>query len=168
MKPKESIYQMLKDLVAKTVVNEPSSVSAKVFGSLLIALSGCILYLDKVFKYLDIEFVIPNKFVEAGIVFQTFIWLWSQTLAPILIISGAMFRPYKLSYLIPLFCYSLQLYLLAFDTRVVDDTYIGLYAFGTFVLILSVILGIKWLLHNLFQRKLASIKQELKEKIKNA
>ncbi len=168
MKQKESIYQMLKDLVAKTVVDKPNSISIKVFGSLLIALSGLILYLDKVLKYMNYEFDIPTKFTDAGMVFQTFIWLWSQTLAPILIICGALLKPYRLSYLIPLFCYSLQLYLLAFDTRVVDDSYIALYAFGTFILILGIVFGIKYLLHYLFQRKIATLKKELKAKVKNA
>ena len=167
MKQKESIYRRVGDLVVKMDVESKDSTS-RVLGSIFIALSGFILYLDKALVLFGYEFNVPQKFLEKNIDFQFFFWLLCQTVSPLFLVAGGIFRTYKLAYLIPIYCYTLQIYFILFDNKLVDDDYIIIYSVGTALLIYLVIYGIKYLLHYLFQRKIASIKKELKAKVKNA
>src|SRR5690606_39433610 len=80
--PRESIWMKLKttkydDQVLKAAI--------RTFASILVALSGLILFADKVFPY---ELSNNYGFSDS----QTFIWVFSQTLAPLLLVLGLVFR----------------------------------------------------------------------------
>lgn len=114
-------------------------VSTKLLGSFLIILSGIILYLDKIMLFFNYKFIIPEKFIVAGMNFQTFIWLISQTISPILLIIGAQIKSYHISYIVPLYCYALQLFFIFKDYKIIDDTYLYIYAIGSTFLVIIVI-----------------------------
>ena len=114
-------------------------VSTKLLGSFLIILSGIILYLDKIMLFFNYKFIIPEKFIVAGMNFQTFIWLISQTISPILLIIGAQIKSYHISYIVPLYCYTLQLFFIFKDYKIIDDTYLYIYAIGSTFLVIIVI-----------------------------
>ncbi|WP_340065161.1 hypothetical protein [Ascidiimonas aurantiaca] len=168
MKIKQSIYQKLKDLVLEgeevEESNSRSGITSRIIGSIFITLSGLVLYLDKVFEYYNIEFLIPNKFHETGLNFTGFLWILAQTISPLLIILGSILRPYYFSYLIPVYCYILQLYFILFDYQIVDNHYITFYSLGTFILIVLVFHGIKELLYYMFRRKISKIKNQINQK----
>ena len=98
--------------------------------SLIVALSGFILFTDKV-----IHFELKNNFGFEDS--QTFIWAFTQTVSPLLLVLGAVFKPYRLSYAVPVYFYFIQLYWI-FNTQA-DDTLLHLYALGcslTFILLI--------------------------------
>jgi len=135
-----------------------------VFASLLIIFSGLILYLDKVFKILNITFTLPAKFENTDGEFSFFIWVWAQTLSPLFLILGTFNRPYRVSYLVPIFCYSVQIYFLAFDYELIDDSYIFLYFLGTFTIILIIFKIIAVINKYRLEQKINAAKKRLKKK----
>ncbi len=144
---------------------DQTNISSRVFASLLIGLSGFVLYADKLFNYFNYQFPIPLKFSDAGMTFETFVWLWAQTLSPLLLIIGALLKPYRYVYLIPLFCYLLQAYTLAFDSQ--DFTYTSIYAIGTTLLVFVIIEMLKKYFRSSLQRELEEMKEEVLENIKD-
>lgn len=132
-------------------------------GSLIIALSGFLLYTDKVLLFFNIEFLLPQKFMDAGMDFPTYVWLMSQTISPILLIIGANMRPHTITYTIPLYCYALQLYFIFLDYKIIDNHYLQAYAVGTTVLFLTAIYGIRWLLHKKISKKISQAKKQILE-----
>tara|TARA_R100001369_G_scaffold47280_2_gene73677 strand:- start:1709 stop:2095 length:387 start_codon:yes stop_codon:yes gene_type:complete len=82
-----------------------------------------ILFLDKVFYF---ELSNTHGFADS----QTYIWVLTQSLSPLLIVVGSIFKPYKSAYLIPVYFYTIQLYWV-FDTSLkIDDALLHLYALG--------------------------------------
>ncbi len=111
------------------------SIKVRIFGSLLIAISGLILYLDKFMLLINYEGT--NSFGYD--LYYDFIWALTQSVSPILMIFGSVFfRPYNFTYLIAIYCYSIQI-LWVLHPEYYDD--IGLtikYSFGLFVAIIFV------------------------------
>lgn len=104
-----------KDRVAKEVV--------KTIASILIALSGAILFSDKV-----IDFQLSNTFGYSDS--ATFVWVFTQTISPIILVIGSIFKPYKISYIIPIYFYCIQL-IWVFDASLkFDNSLLQLYAIG--------------------------------------
>lgn len=98
-------------------------VITRAIASAVVALSGVILYTDKV-----ATFQLENNYGFADT--QTFIWVFSQTLSPILIILGANLRPYRIAYLIPIYLYSVQTYWIFRPGVFFDDIYLQAYSIG--------------------------------------
>ncbi len=138
-KPMAWISQTLEDQETTTKKNKLSML----FGTLLIALSGIILYLDKILDYIGYEGTIESDYYS----FNALVWTMSQSISPVLIIIGAQFKPLKVSYIIPLYCYSLQIFYVFFDLRIVEKAYTPYYAIGTAILLSCLI----FLLQRLFQ-----------------
>lgn len=111
----KSIERKSKDQEAKAVI--------RVLGSLIIALSGLILFSDKV-----LTFQLENNYGFDDT--PTFIWVLSQTLSPILILIGSLFKPFKTSYLIPVYIYAIQLYWVFKPDIRFDDVLLQTYAIG--------------------------------------
>lgn len=130
-----------------------------VFGTVLIALSGCILYLDKAFNYVGYEGQVNSDYYD----FDTLVWVMCQTISPILIIVGANFKPFRISYVIPLYCYCLQVYYVFFDLRIVEKEYTPYYAFVTAIGVYFLITYLKHLLNHLHAIK--NVEIELLESI---
>ncbi len=76
------------------------------FGTFLMALSGAIMYIDKVIEFFgyssDYEF---KYYVDL----ETYLWTITQTIAPLLIIFSLFFNPKKWSYAAPVAVFSIQL-----------------------------------------------------------
>ena len=110
----------LKDPVARAVI--------KTIGSILIILSGIMLFSDKIFYF---ELDNNHGFQDS----QTFIWVLTQSLSPLIIVLGSLLRPYRSAYLVPVYFYTIQLYWV-FDTSLkIDDQLLHVYAVGVTVFI---------------------------------
>lgn len=170
----QSITKKLKDLVTVLLVQEPQAQESfsdpslntyptRRLGNVLVALSGLILYLDKALGFFSIEFSIPQKFVEIDWDFNTFIWFMCQTFSPLLLCLGALFKAHKFYYTIPLYFYSLQLYYVLFDFKIIDDGYYIIYAFASTLLVLLVVFAV----NKFSQYKLQKSIQKEKERLRN-
>ncbi len=170
MSHKQWIYQRLNGLVlAETKLSKlDDGHRSHLLGTLLVIIGGLILYSDKVMIAFNLSFQVPQKFADVGMDFQTYIWLISQTVSPVLIIAGAFYKAYHISYLIPLYCYSLQLFLIFFDYKIIDDSYIQVYAIGTALLTFAVILLSKWLAGYFMKKDIESAKEKILLEKKNA
>lgn len=136
--------QRLKDQVLAGVTNTSRS---SMVGNLLVALSGFILYSDKVFTFVGVQFIVPDKWAAAGMDFPTFVWFCSQTISPgIWALSTKLFKTNLCFHSIPIYCYVLQLYFIFFDFKIVDDSYLQLYVIGTTVLTMLALFAVWWLL----------------------
>jgi len=95
----------------------------KLLGSFLIIFSVAILFTDRV-----TTFGITNTYGFKDP--ETFIWIVSQSFSPILLAIGAMMRPYRVFYFVPVYIYSIQIYWVFDPTLQVDDPLLHLYAAG--------------------------------------
>jgi len=113
--------------------------AVRIFGSILITISGVLLFLDKILKVIGIEG--SNTFGFSN--YSNFIWVFTQSIAPIFMIIGFLLRPYFLSILIPLYCYTIQI-IWVFHIYHFDDIFLQTYAIGTCILFLILFFFIKW------------------------
>ena len=110
----------------------------RIFGSLIIALSGFLLFLDKILSNLGIDKDYNYGFYD----YYTFVWTLMQSIVPILIIFGAYFRPYLMSFLIPIYAYAIQIIWIFQPNIQTDNGYLHVYAIGTcsfFILLIYLI-----------------------------
>ena len=133
----------------------------RIVGSIIVALSGLMLFSDKV---LTIE--LTNNFGFKNT--STFLWVLTQSLSPFLLVLASVFKPYRISYTIPVYFYTIQLYWVFDPSLKMDDALLHLYAFGSvlgFLLLSYVIIRI----NDLKTRKQLmdeEFKKETKEVIK--
>ncbi len=106
--------------------------TSSLFGSFLVILSGCILYLDKIITFFNMNINIPSRFEEYDL--NTLIWSVSVTISPLLLILSAHLKTIKAAYVVPLYCYTLQLWFIVYDLNIIDKEYTYAYAMGTCVL----------------------------------
>ena len=130
------LTKILKDQEPNTGVN-------RIFATILVALSGILLILDKVFSLLGIEG--SNTFGYSS--YANFIWTLTQSIAPLLIIIVILLKlkPYLLACAIPVYCYLLQL-VWVFSSLHSDDPLIYIYALGVFFLFCTLFVIIKLVL----------------------
>jgi uncharacterized membrane protein len=88
-----------------------------------VVLSVAILFTDKVTTFgLTESFGYRNP--------ETFIWMVSQSISPIMLCVGAMLKPFRFFYFVPIYVYFIQVYW-AFDHELqVDDPILHIYAVG--------------------------------------
>lgn len=130
-----------------------------IFGTILIAISGCILYLDKVLEYIGYVGTINSNYYS----YSAFVWTMCQTISPLLIIFGANFKPLRIAYTIPLYCYCLQVYYVFFDLEMIEKEYTPYYAIGTAIGIYFLIIALRNFFNYLISIK--DIEVELLESI---
>ncbi len=92
-------------------------------GSVLVALSGLILFSDKV---INIQLSNTYGFKNTS----TFIWVLSQSLSPFLMAIAIVFKPYKTAYVIPVYFYAIQLYWVFNPSIQFDNALLQTYAIG--------------------------------------
>ena len=92
-------------------------------GAFLCVLSVAILFTDKVTTFgLTESYGYKTP--------ETFIWMMTQSLGPIIFAIAAMLRPQRFFYFVPIYIYFIQVYW-AFDSSLkVDDPVLHLYAIG--------------------------------------
>lgn len=118
--------------------NNPLNERASLVATLIIALSGVVLYADKALVGVDITALMPDKFVEKGVSPDIFIWIIGQTTSPLLIIWGSVLKPYFYSYIVPVYCYILQFYFILIDYSMVDNQYSYAYSLGISLILLFI------------------------------
>jgi hypothetical protein len=111
---------------------------SRIIASLLVVFAGSNLLID---KFIDFKFENNFGFYDSA----TLVWTISQSLCPILICFASAFKPLKISYTIPIYVYTIQLYW-TFTTPKSDREYMYWYCSGTvFLFILAVFLYSKYL-----------------------
>lgn len=159
------IWAKFKDLVLETN-DDLKDNPTKILGTLIMVLSGLVLYLDKALLFFNIEFFIPQKFIEANMDFQTFIWLMAScVVSPILFFIAFYLKPYKASLAVPIYCYSLQGYFILIDYKLIDRDYLVWYALGTTAIIISLVYFIKKLTRYYIISKIQKTKERLENGI---
>lgn len=147
--PRESIWQQL----TKTKYDDRVlKVSIRTFASILVALSGLILFADKIFTF---ELSNTYGFIDS----QTFVWVFSQSISPLLIIFGMVFRPYKIAITIPIYMYFIQFFWLFNPAVRFDDIYLQFYAIGAVIGFVSLVVAINWYFHSASNQRQRTISQ---------
>ncbi len=95
----------------------------KLFGAFLVVLSAAILFTDKV-----TTFGLTETFNYRSV--ETFIWMVCQSLSPVILCVGALFKPFRFFYFIPIYIYFIQIYWVFDYEMKVDDPILHLYAIG--------------------------------------
>lgn len=109
-----------------------TAATTKTIGSVIIALSGILLFSDKILEALGIEG--SNTFGFSS--FSNFVWVFTQSIAPVLMILGFLLKPYFLSFLIPVYCYAIQV-IWVFDPNLsYNNPSLHVYAIGSCILFL--------------------------------
>lgn len=117
----------LKDLVTKVVVRLGFRLNLKILGSILVILSGFILFTDKV-----TDITLDNNYGFKST--KTFIWVLSQSLGPLIMAFATLLKPYRSSYVIPVYIYFIQVYWVFRPDIQFDDILLQVYALGTCML----------------------------------
>ena len=124
------IKERLNDLVTK--------VGIRIFASLLVALSGLVLFTDKV-----TTFGITSNFGFQDT--QTFIWALSQSFSPLILILGSCLKPFRIAYTIPGYIYFIQIYWVFHPDIRFDDVFLQIYAIGFVSAFTTLIIVINYL-----------------------
>ncbi|CAN5286076.1 hypothetical protein BH23BAC2_BH23BAC2_17240 [soil metagenome] len=127
-------------------------VTIRTFASILVALSGLILFADKVYPY-----ELSNNYGFADS--QTFIWVFSQTLAPLLLVVGLIFRPYFIAITIPVYIYFIQMFWVFNPVARFDDALLQTYAIGTVAGFVALVVAINWYFHRASNQRQRTISQ---------
>ncbi len=121
---------------------EDLSLEIRVSGTICIILAGLMPFFEQILETFNIESSMTFGFTN----FSNFVWAFSQCLSPFFLIIGFILRPYFISFLLPIYCYSIQM-LWIFNTNMfLDDPLLHLYAIGTctiFILITFLIFTLK-------------------------
>ena len=115
---------------------EARGAETRTLGSLIIAFSGILLFSDKILEALGIAG--SNTFGFSN--FSNFVWVFTQSFAPVVMIIGFLLRPYVLSLLIPVYCYSIQVIWVFKPDMYYDNPLLHAYAIGSCLIFLLLIL----------------------------
>lgn len=110
-------------LIEQKLFAQETKAGIRFIGSVLVALSGLILFSDKV---INIQLSNTYGFPDSA----TFIWVLSQSLSPFLMAIAIVFKPYKTAYVIPVYFYAIQLYWVFNPSIQFDNTLLQTYAIG--------------------------------------
>jgi hypothetical protein len=144
-RPKTKLEMHNKTTLTKQKSNGPVTRAViRTFASILIILSGIMLFSDKIFYF---NLTNTHGFADS----QTFVWVLTQSLSPLLIVLGALLRPYIISYLVPVYFYTIQLYWVFDPNLKLDDSLLHVYAGGVSILIAIVTI----LINKYFRKNLA-------------
>ncbi|WP_108869554.1 hypothetical protein [Aquimarina aquimarini] len=132
---------------SKTIINllfdEKVTFKGRVTGTIFNIFSGVLLYLDKIFILFGINSTSNYGFTN----FYNFIWVFMQGVTPIFIIlTGIYLKPYKSSYLVPIYCYAIQI-IWTFNPEYADDFLLTMkFSSGLVVIILGIVALLKKLI----------------------
>lgn len=147
--PTESIWKKL----TKTKYNDRVlKATIRTFASIIIAFSGLILFTDKV---ITLEFSNNYGFADT----QTLLWVFAQSVSPLLIMLGFVFKPYKIALTIPVYMYFVQLYWVFNPAVRFDDVYLQVYAIGAVAGFVALVVAINWYFHQASDRRQKTIGQ---------
>ncbi|WP_281989696.1 hypothetical protein [Aquimarina aggregata] len=150
---------MIKTLLKDPVTKEETNTVTRIIGTIILILSGCILYLDKIFLLLDVTLENTHGWRDT----ENFVWHLCQTISPVLIMYGMYLRAYTLSLFVPLFCYVLQCFFVLDSSVTVDKGSTWVYVTGTSIAIMIIFMSIRWSLSRV--GKVKKLEIELMEEI---
>ena len=101
-------------------------------------LAGLLLYLDKFFLQVGFESEVTFGFTNFG----NFTWALTQSLAPLLMLIGVYLKPFKTSFLVPVYCYGLQI-IWTFGSQYSDSFLSYVFAFGICVIFVFLVYILK-------------------------
>jgi len=139
----------LKDQAIKAGETKPTFFT-HVITTILIILSGILLYLDKGFKYLGIH----SNYTAGYEKFTDFIWVFMQSIAPLVVLLVLYFyiKRNKWVVFLPVYCYGLQI-IWIFSPQYSDDFLGYFYALGVCLAFFLSILILKKTIILLEQKK---------------
>ncbi len=140
----------------------------RMISSLVMALSGLLLYIDKAVIYFGINIPMPEKFIESNYSLDIFIWITALSICPMILMICSFFKPYLYAALIPMFCYTIQIYFVLIDTKMVDDGYSVVYSVGITILLFTIMLISKDISVKHTKRRLQVAREKIKSKLRNA
>ncbi|HSI70352.1 MAG TPA: hypothetical protein VK941_08980 [Gillisia sp.] len=147
--PRESIWMKL----TKTKYDDQVlKVTIRTFASILVALAGIMLFADKV---ISIELAELYGFADS----QTLIWVFTQSVSPLLLMVGLIFKPYKIALTIPVYMYFVQLYWVFNPGIRFDDILLQAYAFGAVLGFVTLVIAINWFFHRASAKRQRTIGQ---------
>ncbi len=132
-------------------------VKIRIFASFLVALSGFMLYTDKV-----LHITLENNFGFNDT--QTFLWVFTQSISPLLLIFAFIFKPYRLSFAIPIYMYAVQLIWVFNPNLDFDDALLQVYALGSVIAFILLVFFINYIFSNIkskSQHKISFLEQAL-------
>ncbi|MVO09781.1 hypothetical protein GOQ30_11485 [Flavobacterium sp. TP390] len=107
----------------------------RLIASFLVLVSGMILLSDLFVSYYNIEFKNIYGFNST----TNFVFWLSMMISQFLIIIAAQFKPYRISYLAPIYIISLSLYWIFFSNDYDNKSYFNIYVLGFSLALLVVI-----------------------------
>lgn len=142
----------------RTKLKDPATEIKTFIGTLIVLLSGLILYADKVINYYGIQINFEFRYYSD---LDAFLWTVAGTVSPLMLVFASWFSSKKWAYSSPLSAYSVQLMYVLRDEHMLQREYFWLYtiAFISFFLAM-IVLGNKAL------EKYAVNVYKLKEKIR--
>lgn len=111
------------------------------FGTLLILLSGIVLYADKIIDYYGITIDYEFQYYKS---LEIFVWVCSATVSPLLLIAGYWFKPKTWALASPLTAYSVQAMYVWRDENWIQRDYFWHHTVAFMVGFMLVIFLIKW------------------------
>lgn len=90
---------------------------------------------------------------------QSFIWVFTQSISPLILMLGLIFRPYKIAITIPVYMYFIQLYWVFSPGVRFDDIYLQTYAIGAVAGFVALVVTINWFFHNASDQRQRTIGQ---------
>lgn len=110
----------------------------RLIASFLVLVSGMILLSDLFVSYYNIEFKNIYGFNST----TNFVFWLSMMVSQLLLIIAAQFKPYRISYLAPIYIISLSLYWIFFSNDYDNKSYFNIYVLGfslAFLVVISLI-----------------------------
>ncbi|MEM9687108.1 MAG: hypothetical protein AAF934_09340 [Bacteroidota bacterium] len=119
---------------------DPVTVLEIFFGTLLMILSGLILYLDKILNYFNLTINYEFKYYYD---FESAVWHLTQTLSPLLIIASLFFKPKKWAYASPIAAFSIQLMFVLRDEHFIERDYFWAYTIAFIIFFFTMVFSIR-------------------------
>lgn len=144
-------YKKLK-LRTEARSKDPETAVKSNFGTLIVLLSGIVLYADKIVDYLDIQ-VDPIPYYGN---LDVFLWTIGNTVSPLLLCVGYFFKPKHWALAAPGAAYSIQMTYIFRDVEWIGRDYFWWYTAVFFFSILFIIFIFDYLVKN-YRRTMKSV-----------
>jgi uncharacterized membrane protein YphA (DoxX/SURF4 family) len=133
------------------------------FGTILILLSGILLYADKILDYLNIQIDYEFEYYNNA---EVFVWVCSATVSPLLLIAGYWLKPRMLALASPLAAYSVQMMYIWRDEKWIQRDYFWYHTLAFMVGFILLLIAIRWILSRKSKTALLEVIGSLKSKIR--
>ena len=107
----------------------------RLIASFLVLVSGMILLSDIFVDYYGIEIANRYGFTTTS----NFVYWISMMISQLLLIIATQFKPYRISYLAPIYLISLSIYWIMFSGEFDNKSYFNIYVFGFSLLLLAIL-----------------------------